>query len=295
MFCDSDVLVTHQSCMDGSACAVLFIAAGGKQENIIFSNPGHAMVDDHAKKLFSEHSGRIFFADISVSEQTAEMLSQRSDIWLFDHHKTAVPLKRFPWCIVDEANSRCGAMVFFDHILVNSQVDLSYYSHLIDLVDDRDRWINSHVDSGQLNYLHNTIGQPAFIRRFLKNPSPIFTSEEQYLLDVEREKRELYIERCRNDVVIRKVDGFKIGYVLCEPKYTSDVGNILCNDLGLDAVLLLSATSISMRAPEGSPLDVSAIAKKYKGGGHRCASGCSIASVFGATWLDLLIDKFKLT
>jgi oligoribonuclease NrnB/cAMP/cGMP phosphodiesterase (DHH superfamily) len=293
MFCETDKLVTHLACMDGSACAVLFIAAGGKRENVIFSSPAHAHVDQIAKDLGRNHAGRIFFADISVSEETAELLSNRSDVRLFDHHKTAIPLKRFPWCTVDAENSRCGAMVFFDHIL-NNKTDLSYYSWLLELVDDRDRWVNSFSDSKRLSTLHGAIGQHAFVSRFLADPDPVFTSEERFLLRIEDEKRARALDRARNEIHVREDHGRRVGYVLCDGKYRSDVGNVLCSELGLDAVVLIGASSLSFRAPAHSQIDVAMVAKQYAGGGHRCAAGCEVSSVLGSSLVELVINKLKV-
>ena len=109
-------LITHRACMDGSACAVLFIALGGNPESVFYSDPGHDNTDKVTQEVMNKWSGPILLVDVGISEHLAEeidaWLAGSNSFLLLDHHKSSVPLNRFSWCEVDEANTRCGSLVF---------------------------------------------------------------------------------------------------------------------------------------------------------------------------------------
>jgi oligoribonuclease NrnB/cAMP/cGMP phosphodiesterase (DHH superfamily) len=297
-FNETDKLVTHYGCLDGSACAVLFIAAGGKEENIHFSSPSHDSVDQIASELFHQHKGRIFFADISVSEEMAMLLNERKDILLFDHHKSAIPLAKYSWCEVDKDNTRCGSMVFRDFIYKQDESAVAKYAEFITLVDDRDRWVNRYPESKMLSELFYLMGQPAFISRMLGNTDPSPNSYEQLFLAIERNNKEKYIKYCEERFTVMKMtDGsgdHNVGFVICDKKYTSDVGNHLIEKYKLDAAVLIGPNTVSFRAPNHSSIDVSALAQKYGGGGHQHASGCSLQAIIGRSIVSQVTDKLEL-
>ncbi len=298
-FNDTDKLVTHYGCMDGSACAVLFIAAGGKEENIHFSSPSHDSVDKIATELFHSHKGRIFFADISVSEEVAMLLNERKDIRLFDHHKSAIPLTKYSWCEVDKDNTRCGSMVFGDFIHTQDENAIAKYVDFIRLVDDRDRWVNRYPESKTLSELFYLLGQPAFVNRMLGDVNPRPNPYELLFLAIEQDNKEKYLKYCEERFTVMNMkDGSgnlqNVGFVICDKKYTSDVGNHLIEKYKLDAAVLIGPNAVSFRAPKHSSIDVSALAQKYGGGGHQHASGCLLQAIIGRSIVSQVIDKLEL-
>jgi uncharacterized protein len=293
-------LVTHASCMDGSACAILFIAAGGLKENIHFVSPNHRDVDEVISDLLETWSGPIILADISISLKLAKKVG-RSDVVLLDHHKSSIPLANFKWCEIDKENTRCGSMMFYDWLLYNMihpPPIFVNYENLVTLVDDNDRWIRAYSDSGSLALFHEVLGQDLFVDRFLKNPDPILDMMEHYALNLEISKRDKYIERKKKQVQVieREINGHKVrlGFV-ASGTHQSLLGNMICDDPELNVdIAVLVGSSISLRASKACPVDLSVVAKLNGGGGHQAASGCSLDKMLGKSLVEYVIDNLKL-
>ncbi len=295
---DDVKLVTHLQCSDGSACAVLFLAAGGNQKNIVFVPPGHTEVDEVAKDLYYNWEGEIWFVDVSVSVETAELLENRAkDIHLLDHHKSAIPLAKFSFCQIDEENSACGSKLFYQ-FLNRKGFRLSAYKEFIDNVDDMDRWSRSIFGSEVIFSLHSLYGQKLFIERFQSNPSMTVTPVERALIDIDLKKQKQYIKSKKDQVSIhtRTVQGKKVnvGFVNAGGPYRSALGDALCSDpdLGIDVVVMVNGDFISLRS-RGDNVDCSRLAKMNGGGGHFGAGGCSLADVLGKDLLSLAIGNMK--
>lgn len=301
IFNDTDRLLTHFNCMDGATCAILFMAAAGEFRNIIFSGPSHERTDLILENLLLDGPARIWLADISISEEMASLLSGmkfKRYIRIFDHHKSAIPLNSFPFAEIDENNERCGSKIFFDFLKKSGCEDIDEFEYLVSLADDRDRWVNANPESLKMSELFHAIGQKSFIGRMLLDP-PVagkdnFREEEKYLLEIEQRNKEDAIKYLKRTVQIRQQNGRKIGFSICDPKYASDAGNALLADLSLDGIVLVSANSISLRASKDSSLDVSELAKRYGGGGHAKAAGCSVKDVIGSPLLEMVMDSLEI-
>jgi oligoribonuclease NrnB/cAMP/cGMP phosphodiesterase (DHH superfamily) len=273
-------LVTHKNCCDGSTCAVLFLAAGGKRENVFFSSPNHNDTDELVSDLLETFSGPILIADASISEKQAEKV-YRDDVVLLDHHKSAIPLAKFSWCEIDIENTRCGAMMLFDWLKTNAQSTwFMEHKFLVDLVDDHDRWIHNYPESENNAVFHELIGSKKYIDRFLKNPSPKLNEMEQYALNLEIEKRDEYIQyKMKNLFVVEKeIQGHKVNVAFVSSGiHQSRLGNMICEDPSLNVdICVLVGSAISMRSRHNCPVDLAAVAKKLGGGGHKYAAGFSL-------------------
>lgn len=293
-------LVTHKGCLDGSACAILFLAGGGKIENLHFSYPSHDGIDELVRDLLDSTTLPILIADASISYSLAKQIDlTRRDVIILDHHKSADDLKEFSWCEVD--HSRCGSLMLYDYMLLNGQyiqTVLEDYHNLILRVDDNDRWIHQYPDSKKIAALHNKLGQSLFIERFLNNPLTSFSDKEKYLLEIDEYKTKLYIEDKKKEVVVlnKEIDGvmIRVGCVKAD-NHQSVLGNSICEDLSLnvDVALMVGLNSISLRAKSTCPVDLSSLAKHNGGGGHKLAAGCSLSKVLGEDFLDLVVSRFK--
>lgn len=95
------VLVTHRTCLDGAGCAIVFLRAGGRRENIRFVPAG--MLENFVKKdpVFAGDEF-IIFADIGLNvPKYATRIDKRGNCVLLDHHKTSAHLADRPWAGVD--------------------------------------------------------------------------------------------------------------------------------------------------------------------------------------------------
>lgn len=293
-------LVTHQGCMDGSTCAIVFCAAGGLRENVFFTSPNHRDTDELVADLLERWTGPILIADASISMSLAEKV-YRNDVTLLDHHKSAIPLQKFPWCEIDVNNTRAGGKMLYDWLLKNMlhpPMGFSDYENLVIYADDHDRWIKEYKQSDVLSLFHEVLGQELFIDRFLKNSGPALNAMEQYAVDLEIKKRDQYIQKRMKEVqVVRKnIQGHDVNVAyVAAGTHQSLLGNMICENPEINAdMCVLVGTSISMRANRTCPVDLSAVAKTNGGGGHAKAAGCSIDKLLGKSLLEYVKDNLKL-
>lgn len=295
---DNTVLVTHRNCMDGSVCAILFLARGGKKENIYFSSPSHEDIDDLVGHLAETHHGPILIADASISLKLATKLdNQNIDITILDHHKSAIPLNKFDWCLINEKNTKAGGRLLYDYFKSKGMF-LSSYEELVMAADDYDRWIREHPKSEDLVTLHQAIEQESFVERFRKNPSLKFIDNEKYLIQIFKGKRDRYVERKKNEVsyIAKRIQGHDVIIGLVEAgKEQSILGNAICSDTErhCDIAVLVNSGGVSFRGRAGCPVDLSKIAKSNFGGGHYAASGCSTSLILGENFGEFVFNKIK--
>lgn len=294
-------LLTHKNCMDGSTCAIVFCAAGGKRENIVFSSPNHDETDEKFADLLDNWDGPIIVADASVSVEMAETVCNYDNLVLLDHHKSAIPLSEYPWAYIEKENSRAGGKMLYDFLIerISNPESLRAYQELVDAADDHDRWIKNIPESDTIATLHNVLGQKLFVNRFLKNPNLSLTNNEQYLLNLEDFKREEYIENRKKEMTVREVDvngeSVRVAFLLAN-NHQSRLGHAIYEDitLGVDVVVMVGNKSISMRSKQDCPLDLSVVAKLNGGGGHAAAAGCDLGKVLGQDLVEFVIERLKL-
>lgn len=298
---EETMLVTHSKCLDGSVSAILFVAAGGNRKNIIFSDPNDAETDEILRNLNKNFGGPILFVDVSVSESAAKEVI-RDDIFILDHHKSAIPLQKFSWCEIEKENYRCGCKMFYDWLIDNrlygkNSIVLKY-KELVEIADDVDRWCWNIKESELISSLFGVLGQNLLIERFLKNPSIELDSCEMYVVDLEEKKRDEYIKQKKKDLQIfyKKIGDktYKVGFVSTNT-HQSRIGSEFCNDLDLDLdfVVLVGLKSLSFRSRKSGDFDVSKIAKLNGGGGHQSASGSPLKSIFGKDMIELVFEKMR--
>ena len=235
----------------------------------------------------------MYITDLSVTEYVAEKIQKVNDsnytkVLLFDHHKTAEWLNKYPWaCVCVETTESdnitpykyCGALLFSRFLSFYSNIrneDLDYY---IDLVRMYDTWewktkYNLNLPN-DLNSLYYIKGKSEFISSVLtsiRDHELLFSPLDQKLLDIENNKKLDYISKKNSDIIKINIDGYKVGVVFAE-QYISELGNRLCElNPELDFVAMINQRSISYRSIK-EDIDVSEFAKKYGGGGHKASSG----------------------
>ena len=288
-------LLTHKGCMDGSVCSIVFQAAGGRSDNVSYVSPGIA-VDNAAKDICKFYDGLLIIADLSVSEEVAEYLNFRGNVYLLDHHKTALKLSKYNWCTIDEKNEKCGSMLLYNFVTRNASNPFSVVKlkELVTLADDHDRWIKQYPKTEDLKYLHDFLKQQKFVKRFINDPRVVLSSIEAEFIEHEKDQEKEYIDEVVSKAVFvdNLVDGklYKIAYALCG-NYQSNVGHQLLND-GADLAVLIDKEKVSLRSNDR--VDCSVIAELNLGGGHRGASGVRLEGILGKSLLDLVKEKIRL-
>lgn len=264
-------IFTHND-LDGIGCAILAKHKFGKTTEVTFC--GYEDVDEKVSEYLNDldrpEEHRVLITDISVNRQTAILINnlyhEGLEITLLDHHKTALWLNEYAWAKVDESKS--GTLLTFEHL--GQPFD---FLDFVIRVNDYDLWFHDFPESKELNRLYYLTGRERFVKRFIKNPCIKFTESEKTLLEIDNERRERYLERVAASMeVYLDPAGKRVGIAYAD-QYVSEIGNNLINRFGLDYVALFDALGCKVSLRSRPDVDVSVIAKRFKGGGHKNAAG----------------------
>jgi oligoribonuclease NrnB/cAMP/cGMP phosphodiesterase (DHH superfamily) len=266
-------VIYHKNCSDGTAAALA----------------AYLKLKDNAKYLpmsYGEELPKIplcdflYIVDFSLPRDVLERLHKELDgnLVVLDHHKTAEEnLKGLPYCVFDM--NKCGAVLAWEYFhSIRSIPPFFQY------IQDRDIWTK------KLPFIEEA---SAYIDSY---PNTIQQHEQHYInfsLNFNAVKAEGSALLRYRDSIVKKIGKSAREYDLSGDKclvvnsplmFASDVGNMLCidhpevkfvccyNDIK-DGVRQYSLRS------EGD-FDVSEIAKRYGGGGHKNAAGFTVEATF---------------
>lgn len=293
------ILITHKGCVDGSGCAIMFLNAGGKRDNIRFVGAG--AVERFIKESNDFKSGKfLIFADIGVNlPKYADILEKRGNLVLLDHHKTSLHMKDRYWALIDaddRSGSRCGTKLLRDYLIDNFQNDThiiqsNNFKNFSDIIDDFDRWVRKIPEAEMFSTFMSFVGQDDFISRFVNLNERInanivagrgnryFTESEDNILSILYRKRDEAIAECLRravikDVVCNGMQPFKVVYVVTDDPNTTLLLDRLLKEFpeaNVGCQIMIGIGKVSLRSR--GDIDVSKIAKYYGGGGHHGAAG----------------------
>lgn len=214
----------------------------------------------------------LYIVDFSYSMDVLHDLHERFEkIVIIDHHKTAKEslegnMNAHSWLEINFDMERSGALMTWEYFHGSGTAPM-----LIKHISDRDLW---HFKLDGTDKIHKAlVSYPMNFKLW-------------DTLDVEKLKLEgVTCERLYNQLVdsitkscwMKMIDGIKVPVVNTSIAW-SEVG-IKLLDLNPNAPFAASFTVFndqvmwSLRSPPGGDFDVSAIAKKFGGGGHKNAAG----------------------
>jgi oligoribonuclease NrnB/cAMP/cGMP phosphodiesterase (DHH superfamily) len=281
-------LITHND-LDGLGCAILAKLAFGDNVDIEYiSKPDdttkvlNELIDNNLLNTFDS----VFVTDCSFDISLADKLKDK--VKLFDHHQTADEFNKFNWATVKEqinGRNTCGTELWHNYLMRKGYLPFPR-NFFVEQVRLYDTWDWSLSASKLPKYLNDVIyldGLASFVDTFVDrlsrhdvNELTIFSQRERELLDREQTRIQKYVNKKNKAVRIVEVDGKKIAINFADENQ-SVVGNTVCNTYDVDYTMMMSLDKnlISFRSADDGE-DVSAIAKKYDGGGHPHAAGCSI-------------------
>ena len=116
--------------MDGLACSYLATLIY-KNPEIHYLNPGQKFPVDPTDR-------EVVIADFSFSfEEMEEIHKKAKSVVLYDHHKSALPLVKLPYCHIDE--SECGASLMLKKLCASGMSPR--LEAFIEYVKDHDLWL----------------------------------------------------------------------------------------------------------------------------------------------------------
>ncbi len=301
-------LINHND-LDAVGCAVLSKIAYG-DKNVDISYCGYDNVNETVIEVINNHEqyDKIFITDISVNEEVAAKLDTiKEKVVLLDHHSTALELNKYSWAkvIIEEHGEKTsGTRMFYDYLEEALSTSKNYLwrwdrlqslFYFVENIKRYDTWLWStkynDATPKKINDLLYLYGRERFIEdtlnKFQVYKEFNFSDTDELLLELEQKKKNKYIERKNEQIIVAQIQDCKAGIVFAE-QYISELGNELAKKHEeLDFIVIISDKTISYRGIKDN-VNLSEIARIYGGGGHPKASGSQISAEQRQRYIDIL-------
>ena len=258
------MIIVHHPCHDGNAAAwVAHRYYGGECEIVRCTTYGQAPPDVKGRTVL------IF--DFSWSRDTMiAMHADAASIELYDHHKSARDdLEGLSWATFDM--ERSGAQLAWDRFYPGQPRPA-----FIDSVADRDLFRFERPGTVALHaYRESFPFTVASCQRFYTTSLDVQQAEGETILRYERRM----VEEIASQAMLGRIGEYRVATVTCTRRFASNTGRFLLGQhADIDYALMFTRDGDGMwrhelRARKGGTVDVSEIARRYNGGGHREAAG----------------------
>jgi oligoribonuclease NrnB/cAMP/cGMP phosphodiesterase (DHH superfamily) len=284
-----DICIYHANCLDGFGAAWAVWKRWGDAVQYVPAQYGHTLNVDVTDK-------QVLFVDFSLSA-TELMAMPATSIVVLDHHQTAEEeLKRF--CLKEEGeltfetiprvlseiatwkdgaiiaifNERaCGARLAWDFFHPHQQLP-----NLLLHIEDRDLWRFSFYGTTEIIAALSSYEMTFdFFSGVVEEPAGLLEAGKHIL----RARDKAVADLCKT-AAIEHISGCPVPCVNAPSFMASDVGHALLKqhpEAAFAATFHIAGGTrcYSLRS-ENQRSDVSAIAKRYGGGGHRNAAGFNV-------------------
>jgi len=285
-----DIIFSHGSCPDGFVAAMIAKRRYPEAE-VIFLDHGA----DHTENLKKAEGKRVLMLDFSLRtrEENDTLAASCASFGILDHHKSAREvLESAPYAIFDM--TRSGAGLAWDYLFGKESCPFDVGNPrpwYVDYVEDRDLWNwklpNSREICAYLGTLPFEFSE--WDRLDYLETSTILRLGQGALAHINHYVREA-VKQGRYGVLDgNSVEVLNVCYLNC-----SEVGNELCKDPRVqysmtwfergDGMIQFSLRSVGT-------FDVSAVAKKYGGGGHLNAAGFQVSLAEGRRLVDVILGR----
>jgi oligoribonuclease NrnB/cAMP/cGMP phosphodiesterase (DHH superfamily) len=270
------MVIYHAACLDGFAAAYIAWLKFGDEVEYIPAHYGNEPPDVTGKE--------VYILDFSYPRETLIRMSEKANsLLVLDHHKTAqADLSGLPFAVFDMEKSGCG--LAFEYFYPGTQIP-----YFVARIQDRDLWRFNYEDTKDFCAGLRTVAMSfqaweyvltnSFeVDEVLTVGSCLNKQFDDEVADLVKKAHPLFIA----GGVTRAV---KTGLAVNAPaKYASELGNKLAEKSGVCGLVYSFDGSrnewqYSFRSID-SGIDVSAVAKRHGGGGHRNAAGCTTEKLF---------------
>lgn len=241
-------------------------------------------IDDYITELLKMDLSiyeRIYITDLTISENTYGKINNseyKDKFMIFDHHKTHMFAADFNYVTINI--NECATTLFYQYLKTNYKFKKSVAEY-VEHVKNLDIWLwkeKNDIIAKQLGDLFDIYGKERYIEEIynkLKKNKFKLDKLEYKILEIEQDKIDRYISIKEQELIILKYENFKAGLIFCE-RYKSEMGNQLSiNHPELDFIIMINVSGgISFRTDKD--IDLTIIAEKLQGGGHKKACGAPI-------------------
>ena len=283
------LLLSHIADPDGITPIILLKLLNLDFEYELFeANKLSEFILEKLNTVYFEKFEDIFIVDLGINKECADQIENskyKNKFRIFDHHESNNFLNNYEFGrVIEEVDGfkECGTSIFFSYLVNNYENSILTKESVVtfvELVRENDTWQFTELeeDAYNLSALFSFYGKDTYIdvyTEFLKK-NEIFHFNRTELLILKSLNRQMneYLEEKKDKVIIRKINGYKVGIVFAE-RYRSNLGNYLAKEYSneVDFICIINlARHISLR---GIKLDkpVNKFAEIYGGGGHPLAS-----------------------
>lgn len=262
-------------------------------------------------KIYKDYD-QIYITDLSLSLNICKKIDRipelKNKLLVFDHHQSNLFVNDFDFATVMVKNEigrmECGTSLFYKYlksVYSNSMLNNEAVSEYVELVRENDTWdflSTNEEKAKKLGMLFSLYKRERYIDSMVinlkNNITSLFTLEEEYLLSIEQDRMNDYIQSKIDKVYFGKINGYRVGIVFAE-NYRSVLGNYLSKYYKdkIDFVIIINmARSISYRTIKD--INVGDFAKIYGGSGHQKAAGSPLPNKFREQLIKLLYEGIIL-
>lgn len=225
----------------------------------------------------------IYITDLSIPKSIYDRIEKsnyKEKFHVFDHHKTHLYANEYDYVTIDI--DECGTSLFYKYLSQKYKLKKGVKEY-VEHVKNLDIWLwpaLNDLKAKKLGDLFLIYGKAKYIeemyQKLKKNKKFKFNKYEKRILDLEQDRIERYIKQKEKEMIFINYENYKAGLVFCE-KYKSEMGNqFSINYPDLDFIIMINmAGGISFRTAKD--IDISVIAEKLNGGGHKRACGAPIS------------------
>lgn len=307
------LILSHKADIDGLS-PVIFLKLIRERLDVVLLNAGDActkiaeIIKNNSYKKYDE----IYITDLTLDKRTCELIMSTGDsekFHTFDHHAFDLCANNYPFGVAISKNTdgvnECATSLFYKYLCsrypkVFDNNAMKEYTELVRLNDTWDWAITNNIDAKNLSELQSILGRDNYIEtyvNFLKVNTEHFyyTSDQKYLLKVEQDRINRYLEETEKTMFYANLLGKRCGIVFAE-SHRSILGNYLTEKYShlIDYVIIINMQQgISFRS-RTDEMDVSQVAKIYGGGGHVKASGAPMDNKLKKEVIKLILNNKNL-
>ena len=304
------LLLSHIADLDGITPVILLNLINEKFDYELFEvNELSSYIEEKINSDYFDKYETIYITDLGITKECADIIinsKYKDKFKLYDHHESHYYLNDYEFATVLEDNNNykvCGTSLFYNYLVDTYNSDVLKKNSVVmfvELVRECDTWQFTDLkeEAFDLNNLFAFYGRDKFIEiysNFLTDNNEFyFNNTESVILESLNRQKNDYIESFKDKVIIKEVNGYKIGFVFAE-LYRSELGNYLA-ELYYDQVDFIGIINmnrhISFRGKKEN-IPTNKFAEIYGGGGHPLASAMSFPEDLKEKVLKYIYDEHR--
>ncbi len=275
------IVVYHHPCTDGlTAAACAFLRFKNEATYIKHSMERKRDYLEELLPLILDGGNLVYFLDCAPLVEELELFGTSNTITIIDHHLTNMQAydgiaELPPNVMVHFDMNKSGAGMSWDYFHADKLRPM-----MISYVEDRDLWKFKYDSTKAFN-----LGVMAYPET-LESYADILSNNKTVMQAIKHGEiigkyvDDKVIRACKHNVKMRTLAGYKAIFINATESI-SDVGNKALEIYPTAQIVAVyqhfpsdNTFKVSLRSDPTIGVDVSAVAKLYRGGGHKTSSGC---------------------